>query len=552
METTSVSELERACQKAIIRNLSILTHIPEASLSIARALNTERGDYLRLRQRVIREAQQETMLIIAAEDFPGKPTHRVTEAFKDQYANISIVELTIPSNHNDLTRWALEKIGNNPADCLILQGVSMPLVIIGMLYKLIWGAAVLVEDRSDGEAGYEVGISINELKTRLGCLPAIDNLTGELWRRIAINCSERFDGSSEKLEQENWRTIALGPRLAVDGAQLNSLEALSPEISSPLMAARFCEKNDSAINWEALKLMDRGQKCVSIVIPVYGDARETDSCIRSVRKAVNKLPWEIIAVMNDESAASCSVINRHRKEDKRIRAIWPGENLQFALGCNLGFSVSSGKWLVVLNNDCQVKSGWLDELIAPLENPRIAATQPRLLKLDGSVQSLGVVFNHSQTLGYPLYAGQPSTLLCTQKDHFLQALTGACMAVRAEDFASIRGFDCRYINSQEDIDLCLRLLRLPQRAACLSMGGIDVLHGESRAPGRFSHSRWSRHQFVRRWAYRIESDDAQIYSADSVIINGFSPDHPDLEQAGIGAGRARIQSSQSPPFEGKS
>ena len=86
------------------------------------------------------------------------------------------------------------------------------------------------------------------------------------------------------------------------------------------------------------------------------------------------------------------------------KAVWPGENVQFALGCNLGFAASCGERVVFLNNDCRVQAGWLEALLAPLADPAVAAVQPRLLKPDGAVQCLGVVFSAT---------GRRSAIRCT-------------------------------------------------------------------------------------------------------------------------------------------
>ena len=160
---------------------------------------------------------------------------------------------------------------------------------------------------------------------------------------------------------------------------------------------------------------------MSIVVPVYGDSAELDGCLESVRQAASSWRWELIALMNDDTADSRAVLERHAQADGRIRAVWPGENVQFALGCNLGFTSSRGQWLVFLNNDCRVQTGWLDALMAPLDDPAVAAVQPRLLKPDGTVQCLGVVFRERQTLGEPLYAGMDGGLPCCNAEHRLQA-----------------------------------------------------------------------------------------------------------------------------------
>lgn len=327
----------------------------------------------------------------------------------------------------------------------------------------------------------------------------------------------------------------------VDGQQLTLLESLAPELASPLMARRYEQWSERRINWLALERQQRDAELVSVVIPVYGDPAELDGCLEALRRAAPSSSWEVVAVMNDASAESRAVLAQHQNADPRIRAVWPGENVQFALGCNLGFAASRGERVVFLNNDCRVQAGWLEALLAPLADPAVAAVQPRLLKPDGTVQCLGVVFRAGQTLGYPLYAGLDGGLACCRQDHQLQAVTGACLALRATDFAAVRGFDAGFINSQEDVDLCLRLLQLPDRQRCVSTAATTAVHSESVAPGRFRHTRWSRMRFVQRWKEEVLADDEAIYAADGLVVESWKEDSADSRRAGIGAGRAVLQ-----------
>ena len=245
--------------------------------------------------------------------------------------------------------------------------------------------------------------------------------------------------------------------------------------------------------------------------------------------------------MNDASPESRAVLAQHQDVDPRIRAVWPDENVQFALGCNLGFAASRGERVVFLNNDCRVQSGWLEALLAPLADPDVAAVQPRLLKPDGTVQCLGVVFRDGQTLGYPLYAGLDGEWPCCQQEHQLQAVTGACLALRAADFAAVRGLDAGFINSQEDVDLCLRLLQLPEQQRCVSTAATTAIHSESVAPGRFRHTRWSRMRFVQRWQGQINADDLATYSRDGMAVTGWREDSADKRREGLGAGRPSLK-----------
>ena len=229
-----------------------------------------------------------------------------------------------------------------------------------------------------------------------------------------------------------------------------------------------------------------------------GRSRATtlDGCLQALRQAETGIAWELVAVMNDASEESRAVLAQHHAADPRILAVWPGQHVQFALGCNLGFAASCGE---------------------------------------------RVVFRDGQTLGYPLYAGLDGALACCRRDHQLQAVTGACLALRAADFAAVRGFDAGFLNSQEDVDLCLRLLQLPDRHICVSTAATTAIHSESVAPGRFRHTRWSRTRFVQRWQGQINADDLATYSRNGMAVTGWREDSAAKRREGLGAGRAILE-----------
>lgn len=83
------------------------------------------------------------------------------------------------------------------------------------------------------------------------------------------------------------------------------------------------------------------------------------------------------------------------------------ENLNFALGCNLGFAATRGGIVVLLNNDTRVQPGWLRALTAPFNDPTVGAVQPKLLFPDGAIQTFGTVVGGRSFLPYELYRGLP-------------------------------------------------------------------------------------------------------------------------------------------------
>lgn len=470
-----------------------------------------------------------------------------------------------------------------PADLVHLCEPTLPAVVAGLLCKLFWGASVVVtlDDRDPASGLPRASISLDTLKRIWGGLPSPLDLRDAAWAGLALQLCQQFDAvltPDPTVQRRQGGTLIddpgdgpvlaqicrqLGEGLAtacgdgacqplpLAGAQLALLESLAPAQASPLLAHRFQGWNQRLLGRALQQGLPRQRQLSTIVIPVYGDPAELDRCLAGVRAAAVRSPWQVMAVMNDATPATRQVLARHQTEDCRIQAVWPGENTQFALGCNLGAMAGRGELIVLLNNDCRVADGWLDALVEPLRQPAVAAVQPRLVKPDGRVQSLGVVFSGEQTLGYPLYAGLASAWDCTRRQHRLQALTGACLAFRFADLLRVGGLDCQFINSQEDVDLCLRLLQLPEREYCLSTAATTVVHAEARAPGRFGHSRWSRHHFVQRWQGRIQPDDRTVYQADGVLYKGHRPDAEPFEREGIGAGRAILMMPSPEPDFGQ-
>lgn len=83
-----------------------------------------------------------------------------------------------------------------PADLVHLSKPRLPAVVIGLLYKLLWGAAVLV-DIDDEElcfVGEREPVTLEGLKRLCHGLPEPQDLRGPLWTRLAVDLAQRFDG----------------------------------------------------------------------------------------------------------------------------------------------------------------------------------------------------------------------------------------------------------------------------------------------------------------------------------------------------------------------
>jgi GT2 family glycosyltransferase len=287
--------------------------------------------------------------------------------------------------------------------------------------------------------------------------------------------------------------------------------------------------------WAAQLSKRRDVTLTSVVIPVLNNPELTHQCLQSLTTQPAGCRFEVVALDNGSAAPTRALLAQWAARDGRIRVVSCPENLQFALGCNVGFLAARGAVVVFLNNDTVVDAHWLQPLVQALQNPRVAAVQPKLVYPDGKVQCAGVVFSAHSPLGYPLYAGFPEEAACVGRVRDLKAVSGACMAVRADDFVRAQGFDPLFVNGQEDVDLCLRLIALSPTGdgVCRYEPQARVVHHESRTPGRYAHLGDNRHTFVHRWKGRVVADDEAHYAADGFAATRYVKDSDDNERQGI-------------------
>jgi GT2 family glycosyltransferase len=115
---------------------------------------------------------------------------------------------------------------------------------------------------------------------------------------------------------------------------------------------------------------------VSIVTINYNQVALTCELIESLRK-VTYGNVEIVVVDNASTEDSSELFKSQYPEVIFIRS---EKNLGFAGGNNLGVSKSSGKYIMFLNNDTEVHSGFLEPLVRLFErNPKAGVASSKIL-----------------------------------------------------------------------------------------------------------------------------------------------------------------------------
>lgn len=201
------------------------------------------------------------------------------------------------------------------------------------------------------------------------------------------------------------------------------------------------------------------QPLTSIIVLTLNQVAYTKQCIESVF-AHTKEPFELIVVDNGSTDGTLEYIDsldRSKSSCLRIKVISNAENMGFAKGCNQGLNVAVGEFLLLLNNDVVVTSGWMSRLLHALEKyPEIDMVGPMTNYVSGPQLVENPKYDLVTTGGLERYAavhgGQHDGKIKTN-----WRLAGFCMFMKRKVVEKIGGLDDRFIiGNFEDDDFCLR------------------------------------------------------------------------------------------------
>jgi GT2 family glycosyltransferase len=158
-----------------------------------------------------------------------------------------------------------------------------------------------------------------------------------------------------------------------------------------------------------------------------------------------------------DNASTDGSVDRLGESHPGVQAIEAHENLGYAGGANLGAGAAQGEILVFLNADAWIGAGCIETICQRFaENPRTAIVAPKIYRSDGiRLDSAG------GDLEFPLGEAPPRGYLQLDRGAFDVALpvayaSGAALAIRADLFERLGGFDAFFWCYVEDVDLCWR------------------------------------------------------------------------------------------------
>ena len=232
---------------------------------------------------------------------------------------------------------------------------------------------------------------------------------------------------------------------------------------------------------------------LSILIVNWNSKDYVRKCLGSLESCVT-IRHQVI-VVDGASFDGCGEMIA--KEFPSVEFVQSPENVGFGRCNNLGAARAGGEYLLILNPDTEVTPGALEALLEVAEGGSgVGLVGARLLNTDGSLQTSCV-----QALPTPLNRALDSDFLRRRFPRSrlwgtyaafsawepvpVEAVSGACMLIHRETFASVGGFCPDYFMYAEDMHLCWDVAKLGKRIVYQPASAI-IHHGGGASSGEFS------------------------------------------------------------------
>ena len=201
---------------------------------------------------------------------------------------------------------------------------------------------------------------------------------------------------------------------------------------------------------------------LSIVIVNWNTREDLLHCLESLVQKGESIFREILVIDNGSQDGSG---NEVKKSFPFVHLIENRKNPGFAKAANQGLQKASGRYVLLLNPDTQVKNGAIERLVSFMDGCSDAGVAgAQLLNADGSKQNSIANFPSLATelLNKSLLRWLcPKKFLGKERDYSepvdVDSVIGACMMVRQEAIEQVGLLDEDYFLFLEETDWCYRM-----------------------------------------------------------------------------------------------
>ncbi len=245
----------------------------------------------------------------------------------------------------------------------------------------------------------------------------------------------------------------------------------------------------------------------TIIIPVFNNLEYTKACVESLYATDTTHPFEVIVVNNGSTDDTAEWLRESALEYNNFYYANLPENRGFAKAVNYAVQVSSGRYIVILNNDTIVTSGWLDHMLQVAENDNRAAVVSPVTNYVGAGPQIdpdAVALSIDQLEKY-------SQKIATRRNplEVPDRLVFFCVLIKRHIMDQLGGLDEGYLRGNfEDDDFCFRVRKLGYRLF-IAQNAFVYHHGSKTfKQNKIPHS-----------AFRTQNHHELLYEALASLAN---------------------------------
>lgn len=283
----------------------------------------------------------------------------------------------------------------------------------------------------------------------------------------------------------------------------------------------------------------------SIIIPVFNQYIFTRQCLDSLFRCTESGLFELLLVDNGSSDDTQSLFDQCQQSYQQVQVLRFEENRGYTVANNEAARRANGDYLMFLNNDTILTSGWLSALLDAADSQQASVVGSKLVyPHTNNINHAGYVYNNDIRLYYPIYHQFWSENPVVNKQRVYQGLLGAAFLVEKNIFWQVGGFEDYGL---EDLDLCLKVREQGGRVVycpaskVYHYGSVTI----SNTNPRFLPQRTSE-MFNKRWPFEGRLwDDLGYYGEDGFEVGDLSSENITLWRRDNRALKLSLEASEA-------